>query len=267
MKNPTRNIDLNRLGHVLNAHAAGYMTLPDTVTRAQTVLRNLQAVDDVAVPDADAARSQLIDATIAAAQDGKPLPSVAPVLKMRALAAEAQLRRDVVVEALTVAENAVVLAIQSNAEVIITGHAAPALDKLLAEAKVAARLAEGDGDRASLLRGSPDSIAAWRRLEDLSQRYVALQAVRAALATGVTYDTQALFTEFREGVRCVWPHAAAMGAGKPPWPDAPAARLRWLVTCGHEVWMPTDSQRDAAWIAAYGDESQRQVARELVVNQ
>lgn len=266
MRNPVRNPDLNRLGRVLDAHAAGYLTLPDDVTRAQTALARLQAVDDVVIPNANDARYQLIDATVAAAEAGKPLPSVAPVLKMRAAAAEAELRRDVLVAAMTAAENALVSAIRSNAEAIITAHAAPTLDKVMTQAKLAARLAEGDGDRADLLRGSPASIDAWRKLEELSQRYVALREVRTTLATGVAHDVDGLFNEFPEGLRVVWPNARAMGAGEAPWPDAPAARLRWLATCGHAVWLPTDDQRDQAWSDAYGHPTQQAVPRELIAN-
>ncbi len=266
MRNPVRNPDLNRLGRVLDAHAAGILTLPDDVTRAQTALGRLQAVEEVVIPNADDARYQLINATVAAAEAGKPLPAVAPVLKMRAAAAEAELRRAVLVEAMTAAENALLYTILSNAETIITAHAAPAIDKVMTSAKYAARLAEGDGDRADLLRGSPASIDAWRKLEELSQRYVALREVRNTLATGVTHDVDGLFTEFREGVRVVWPNARAMGAGEAPWPDAPAACLRWLATCGHEVWLPTDAQRDQAWRDAYGHPTQQAVPRELVAN-
>lgn len=267
MRNPIRNTDLNRLGRVLDAHAAGHFTLPAGVTRAQTALARLQAVDDVVIPNAHAARWQLIDATVAAAEAGRGLPAVAAVAKMRAAAAEAELRRDVLVEAMTAAENALVSAIRSTAETTITAHAAPALDKVMTQAKHAARLAEGDGDRADLLRSSPASIDAWRKLEELSQRYVALREVRTALGTGVTHDVDGLFTEFRAGLRVVWPNARAMGAGSPPWPDAPAARLRWLATCGHEVWLPTDAQRDQAWLDTYGHPTQQAVPRELIANQ
>jgi len=267
MRNPVRNPDLSRLGRVLDAHTAGTLTLPDDVTRAQTALARLQAVEQVLIPNADDARYQLIDATVAAAEAGKPLPGVAPLLKMRAAAAEAELRRDVLVEAMTAAENALVSAIRSNAETIITAHAAPALDNVMTQAKLAARLAEGDGDRADLLRGSPTSIDAWRKLEELSQRYVALRELRTTLATGVTHDLDGLFNEFPEGVRVVWPNARAMGAGEAPWPSAPAARLRWLATCGHEVWLATDAQRDQAWLDTYGHPPERAVPRELIANQ
>jgi len=154
--------------------------------------------------------------------------------------------------------------IRSSADDIIVEHLAPVIAEIMAEAAEAARNAEGDGDRATLLHGSEGNVAAWRTLEVLAERYRAVREVRLVLATGVKHDDPALFTELRDGLRTVWPRAGTAFSGPPPWPEAPSARLRWLATCGHEVWLPTEAQRDQAWLAAYGDDAQQAQAQRLV---
>ena len=263
MRNPIRNTDLNRLVRVLDGYTAGHFTLPGAVVRAETALRNLQAVE-VNIPDADAAFFEVVDATLAAAADGKRLPPVTSLLKTRAAAAEATAHRDVLIRCLTSAEDQLVQSIRSNADAIITKHLAPVIAEIMAEAAEAARNAEGDGDRVTLLHGSQANVAAWRTLEVLAERYRAVREVRRVLATGVKHDDPALFTELRAGLRAVWPRAGTATAGPAPWPDAPSARLRWLATCGHEVWLPTEAQRDQAWLAAYGDDAQQAQAKRLV---
>ena len=221
MRNPIRNTDLNRLGHVLDGYTAGHYTLPAGVVRAETALRNLQAVE-VNIPDADAAFYQLVDATLAAAADGKLLPPVTPLLKTRAATAEATAQRDVLIRCLTSAEDHLVQSIRSNADAIVTKHLAPVIAEIMAEAAEAARNAEGDGDRATLLHGSETNVAAWRTLEALAERYRAVREVRQVLATASSTTTT--------------PHCsprsatdyAASGQGPGPRPPAhhPGPRLR-----------------------------------------
>ncbi len=235
-------------------------TLPAEAVSAETTLRNLQDVE-VTIPDATAAFYQLVDATLAAAADGKPLPPPATLLKTRAAAAAATAAREVLLTSLTMAEDRLVSSIRSNADAIITAHLAPAVTEVMAEAAEAARHAEGDGDRETLLHGDAANVAAWRTLEELAVRYAAIREARRVLATGVQHDVSELFSEFRDGLRAVWPGVGTPFAGARPWPEGQAARLRWLATCGHEVWLPTEAERDQAWLATYGDGQKSQAGQ------
>jgi hypothetical protein len=67
--------------------------------------------------------------------------------------------------------------------------------------------------------------------------------------------------EFYEGVRAVWPTAGTSFQGDPPWPTSPAARLKWLATCGHRIWLPTGAQRADRWLEVHGDVAQQRRAQ------
>lgn len=258
----TRNPELARFGRVFEAADAGAMTLPKAVTQARLTLATLQTVT-IDRPDEGAAHAEAVHAALEAAAKGKTPGSPTVWLDARAKVAEADNRHLILNAATERAADALITAVMANADRIITEHADPAITDVLGKARAAATKATGDGDRASLLQGTPASMAAWRTLEELATRYALLRAVQRPLTLTMTYDTEGQFAEFRRGVRTVW---ASAPRGQAPWPETPAARLRWLATMPAELWMPTGEQRDAAWLDAYGSDEQKANARLLVAS-
>lgn len=256
---PLRNPELNKLSKLFAAADDGTLTLPDEVTQARLTVTQLQSVV-IQRPDEGAAHQQAVDDAIAAASAGKPFPTPSGLLKARAAAAEADAQRVIHTAALESAQQILVSSILGNMERILTEHARPALTKVLAKATTAAAKATGDGDRVSLLNGTPANMAAWRDLEALSSRYQALRAVQRILTPNLSHDVDGLFFEFRDGLRSLWSSAPH---GSPPWPETPSARLRWLTTCGAELWLPTGEERDRAWLDVYGNDLQKSQARAL----
>jgi hypothetical protein len=111
-----------------------------------------------------------------------------------------------------------------------------------------APIATSNGERDDLLAGESNSITAWRRMRELATQYSHLRNVQRVLQGEVTYDPDGQYSEFYDGVRAVWPTAGTSFHGEPPWPTSPAARLKWLATSGHRIWLPTAAQRADRWL-------------------
>jgi hypothetical protein len=117
----------------------------------------------------------------------------------------------------------------------------PVNDRTLAEArKLAPSLKGATTDREVL---AVDARKAWLRLQDLAQTYSSLhearRAVVAAMAVEVA-DKAGMFAKFSDTNR--WrpnPRIEAL------WPEAPWARLAWLVSADVTPWLPTPSEQQA----------------------
>jgi cell division septum initiation protein DivIVA len=248
--------ELSRLAPVFDAAEHGVTELPELVVEAVRTLERLQAAP---LPDelSEAkAFEQDVDAQLTAAAASESLPQPAALMKARRAAETLRAVQQVRAVAIERAASALVAAVHSHAEAILASAAAE-LDPMLDAARKASAKAPGDGSREALLAGGTKAIDTERDLERLAQRYRRLRSVRRVLEGTGTYDVDGEFTESRNGLGTVWPGWNSSSGGEPPWPQAPAARLRWLAESGHAVWLPSAEERSARWTEVRGDVDQQ----------
>lgn len=143
------------------------------------------------------------------------------------------------------AENAVIAAVRSTADDIITDLLQPVLSKMVesvaSHADAAGRIPWGDPDAA--MRNTDQAVRkAYVAIADASDRYGALRDAQDLLHSDAHDDT---FGEMRN-LRAIWPAYAARGPGygPPPWSAMTGPqRINWLVNEAHaDLWCPTPDQ-------------------------
>ena len=242
---------------------AGEWTLPDDVSRARAVHARLLAAvttHPAAPPDP---RPSLVAAALTTDDPGSL--DVGALTDHKRVTTERAHRLDVLREALNRAADDLTNSVTDHAEDIITGHLAPAGDRLWTEiVKTVTALEDIDlTDTAGLLSAPEKVRKAYLSLDALTIRYGQIRDAWSRVPVEpVQHDDRGDHSEFRAGLCKVWPghkRMATAPAAAPPWPtgDGGKGRLVWLVRAGAVPWWPTPQQRDSAWMDAHGEDFRR----------
>lgn len=207
--------------------------------------------------DVDAARADLVDGIVRAAEQGTKVPTLAGVLKATAAAVEADEMRAAlgeVVGRLGRSRDSLVL---GGADRIITESLRPAHDQAVVAARSAvAAIGRAGADPAEVLAASEVLVAVELRehrsvLDGARRRYDAVMTARAALvrAGGCPgMDVQSMFGWARNGDQ--FRHASA---APPPWPTDPLAYFVWRVTGPAHLWCPTAADQDERFETVFAE--------------
>jgi hypothetical protein len=175
-----------QLNTVLAGHGAGHFTLPDELTALVSAIRRLETARTEARREWNThnaklagARQQAIDASIAGAKVGDPLPDASVVVEVEhhhhMLKSTAQLRQDAVNEASADLTNY----LSAHSEEIIAFHLQPAHCECLAHARKCAETLGGLPVDASTVLTNGDTKA-HRAYQELTKAHARFLAIRQA---------------------------------------------------------------------------------------
>jgi hypothetical protein len=249
---------LNRLTAVFQGADQDVFTLPDEVVQARRTLAALDAAV-VELPDPAVAQDKLLHNILDAARSNAPMPDARAVIKLREQRQAAEELAARLAEAREIASRELVTLTWDLGDTIVTEHLRPAFDDVLRAARAAAEdTGNTSDDETALLHMGEKQRAAWAALDALASRYAAIRNAQRQLQEGqVQKDTDGLLAEVRN-LKQLWPAAGTNMARRPPWPThSQRARLRWLVTSGAELWMPTAAERDSLWAERYDEIAKR----------
>ncbi|MEU8528516.1 hypothetical protein AB0C77_23455 [Streptomyces sp. NPDC048629] len=146
-----------------------------------------------------------------------------------------------------------------NAAVLLVDHVQPAMDaflaQLTADLKTAGRHADQPGVTVDMLDESDDVRAAIVRLHGALVPYGHLRAsweILRRVPTGALHDQLGLRSPLAEvgNLPAIVPDWDAAFHGRKPWPWPSAVfhvRMKWLLSHGAVVWVPTEAEHEDAW--------------------
>jgi hypothetical protein len=255
-----RNKEYNRAAAIYEGLDAGVYTLPaDLLAHREGIARIRAALvaanEEAFAADPGAVRSRLARLLPNAARKGDlPTGWVADLREAQDTQVRAGTEAAVLDEALGLAENQLVRAVDDLADEVITDHLRPVLEDIIAKIrKATASAGDVPWEMPRLLARAPKNVRdAFAAVEEEAERYSVIRRAQFTLHL-VTADVEenawSLMSEIRN-LPLLWPqYASRMPAIAPPWPKDRNARMVWLTRPEVEVWMPTSVDLNDAYTA------------------
>ncbi len=255
-----RNKEYNRAAGIFAGYDAGHYTLPAGLLAHRDGIARIKAAHALANKEAFAAdpgavRSRLARMIPDAARKGDlPKGWVADLRAAQDTQVRAGTEAAVLDEALGLAENQLVRAVDDLADEVITGHLRPVLADILAKIRKATQSA-GDvpWEMPRLLARAPKNVRdAFASVEEEAERYSVIRRAQFTchlVTAAVEEDAWFLMSEIRN-LPLLWPqYASRVPAIAPPWPKDGNARMVWLTRPEVEVWMPTTVDLNDAYMS------------------
>lgn len=163
--------------------------------------------------------------------------------------------------ALSEAGAAMADAVHSYADEAIRDHLAPALSRIVTEAREAVAAYAEHGTSVAAMLGAPDDArVAYRKVDDLAAAFAQIRQTRYRMVqfTGEPQQDSRGDFAFIKNAEQMWPSLTAMGRSQfqyePPWRGLDTrALLEWLAANPEAVvWCPTAAEQDQRWHEVFG---------------
>lgn len=234
-----RNSETRRIAPLLTHADAGIYTLPAEVMQLRAEMERL-TTHAMPEPTSAAEVAAVAFRSAATTGDGWPDPDELAALHARnqMLGQLARVR----VEVLQQIETSLYGAVVGRADVIIVDHLRPVFQSVLADLRSVVDTLDGRPVTGAEILSAPKPVRdAAVAIDDLAARYGVLRDAQSKLAAVTTPSTDdGLYFEmrnpedFRENRRL-----------NAPWPiDDRVEMLRWMLSHGVDLWMPTPAERD-----------------------
>jgi hypothetical protein len=252
---PTRSRQLSRL---LAGHDEKAYRLPAPILQVRAAADRIAALPVEPPPAAEeAVWTKIAAGAVAAFLAGESeLPDLTPIEEARAALARWEASQRMRTEIAEELERTLAAVVAHQTDVIITRSLQPALAEVVGQVeKAISVLPDRVNFRPPSLTAPAVQRQAWMSLEECATRYGVIRAGWDALGVPAGSDETGEFREMANQDQ-VWRRSgrwSGAASRRPPWPDDPPARLAWLVAHRAVLIAPTAAERQAMWMAKYGD--------------